>query len=136
MPYLQGTAGEVLTRWYRDGLGSFEAICAAAPAVHEQLCDALTATLAARDKMPSLVQRAQALTTQINAELERGRDRLLEMHSSQPERAAALIDALQKSTEVVPLVDYMEAYWDAYGIEHEPGPGASTIPPSCLSCPL
>lgn len=127
VPYFPDSASEVLMRWYRDGLGSFEAICAAAPAVHEQLRDALTETLAARDGLSSLVQRAQALTTQINGELERGRDRLLELHSSQPARAAALIDALQTSTEVVPLLDYMGAYWDAYGIEHEQGPGASTI---------
>ena len=114
-------------RWYRDGLGSFEAICAAAPAVHEQLQDALRDTIAARAGLSGLVQRAQALTRQINAELERGRDRLLELHSSQPQRAAELIDKLRHAKEVVPLGDFMGAYWDAYGIEHEPGPGASTI---------
>ena len=32
VPYIQGTAGEVLMRWYRDGLDSFESTCPAASA--------------------------------------------------------------------------------------------------------
>jgi ATP-dependent helicase HepA len=34
---------------------------------------------------------------------------------------------LQHPPEEVPLPEFMTAYWDAFGIEHEPGPGHSTI---------
>ncbi len=127
VPYIESTANEVLLRWYRDGLSSFEATCPAASAVYDQLGDALKAALAEPGDSSALVREAAALTQQINAELENGRDRLLELHSHQPEQAKALVEAMRHCSEVTPLPDYMAAYWDAFGIEHEPGPGGSTV---------
>jgi ATP-dependent helicase HepA len=127
VPYLEGTAGEVLLRWYRDGLGSFEATCPAASAVFERLGDGLQAALADVARAPALVDEAAALTRHINAELEAGRDRLLELHSHEPQRAAELVAMLRDVPDTTPLADYMAAYWDAFGLEHEPGPGHSIV---------
>ncbi|HOP16616.1 MAG TPA: RNA polymerase-associated protein RapA, partial [Gammaproteobacteria bacterium] len=127
VPYLQGTASEVLLRWYRDGLASFETVCPAASAVFDRLGGPLGEALADPGKAGLLVDEAAALTASINADLEAGRDRLLELHSFQPRRAAGLLQSLQAPEDVVPLADFMSAYWDAFGVEHEAGPGHSLI---------
>ena len=127
VPYMQGSAGEALMRWYRDGLGSFSASCPAASAVFDALGARLHAALADPGAVAALVDEAATMTARINAELEAGRDRLLELNSFRPDRAQALLERLEDSTEAVPLKDYMLAYWDAFGIEHEPGPGRSTV---------
>ncbi len=127
VPYMRGAASEVLTRWYRDGLASFESTCPAASAVFDRLGDELLVALGDPGRVGALVQEAASLTARINTELEVGRDRLLELHSHQPGHAAELVEALRSSTGVTPLRDYMAAYWDAFGVEHEPGPGRSIV---------
>jgi ATP-dependent helicase HepA len=127
VPYLQGAASEALTRWYRDGLSSFESTCPAASAVFDQLGERLLAALGDPARVEPLVAEAAALTAAINAELEAGRDRLLELHSYQPLRAAQLLEALRENSGATPLPEFMAAYWDAFGVEHEPGPGNSIV---------
>ncbi len=127
VPYMHGSASEVLMRWYRDGLDSFESTCPAAAAVFDEMKEQLLATMSAPGQAAALVDSARRRTEQLNQELEQGRDRLLELHSHQPERAARLVDQLQLVDEVAPLADFMAAFWDAFGIEHESGPGRSTI---------
>ena len=127
VPYLEGSASEALMRWYRDGLASFEATCPAASAVFDQLGEQLLSTLGEPGQVDQLVAEAARLTARINAELEQGRDRLLELHSHQPERAAELVDAVQARVGGASLNEYMVAYWDAFGVEHERGPGNSTV---------
>jgi ATP-dependent helicase HepA len=127
VPYLQGTAGEVLMRWYRDALGSFEAICPAAAAVHEQLRDRLLAAMADPAVLPDLLDEGRALTARLNRALEQGRDRLLELHSNRPEIAAGLIDTLDAQERESSVRSFMNDYWDAFGVEHEPGVGAAVV---------
>ena len=107
VPYMRGAASEALTRWYRDGLASFESTCPAASAVFDRLGDELLVTLGDPGRVGALVQEAASLTARINTELEVGRDRLLELHSHQPGHAAELVEALRSSTGVTPLRDYM-----------------------------
>ena len=128
-PHLEGTAAEVLLRWYRDGLASFETVCPAASVVFDRLGGQLGNAMADPGQVDRLVAEAAALTATINADLEAGRDRLLELHSFQPRRAAGLLQSLQASDGVTPLVEFMTAYWDAFGVEHEAGPG---IRSSCI----
>ncbi|MDJ0739054.1 MAG: RNA polymerase-associated protein RapA [Gammaproteobacteria bacterium] len=127
VPYLEGAASEVLLRWYRDGLGSFEAVCPAASAVYSALADALDAALSEPARAATLVADAAALTARLNAELESGRDRLLEMHSHSPGRGAELVAGLRADDGAVALPDFMGRYWDAFGVEHESGPGRSVV---------
>ena len=126
VPFLSGSANETLLRWYRDALGSFEAICPAGPAVHARLADRLREAMAAPERLPALLEEGRRLTGELNAELERGRDRLLELHSHRPEPAAGLIEALQ-SLDASGLPAFMTDFWDAFGVEHEAGPGSTVI---------
>ncbi len=127
VPYMAGTAGEALLRWYRDGLASFEAVCPAASAVFAELGGRLGDALGNPGLVDELIGDAAQLTARINAELEQGRDRLLELHSYRPESAEVLLEALRRPPGSIALQDYMAAYWDAFGVEHERGPGESTV---------
>ena len=127
VPYMHGSAGEVLMRWYREGLTSFEATCPAASAVFDRLGSRLLVALDEPGQVDQLVNDAALLTARINAELEEGRDRLLELHSYQPAQAAELANTLRTPVGTISLHDFMVAYWDAFGVEHERGPGESTV---------
>ncbi len=127
VPVLEGGAGERLMRWYRDGLGAFQAPCPAAGSVYERLEPELLAVLDDGGNPDDLLARADELTRQLGAELEKGRDRLLELHSHRPERAAELAEAVRRIDGDAELEDYLMRFWDAFGVEHEPGPGRSTV---------
>ena len=127
VPYLVGGASEVLLRWYRDGLGSFESVCPAASAVYAELGERLAGVLRSGAEVDALIDAAATLTADVNRALESGRDRLLEMHSHVPKVSAHLVQQLRECDDVEPLRAYLDAYWDAFGLEHEAGPGHSVI---------
>ena len=127
VPYIEGMASEVLFHWYHDALDAFNATCPAASAVYTQLSDKLEATLGNVSDMTPLVEQASALTAQINEELEQGRDRLLELHSHRPEVSAQLVEQIAASDSERELKTYMRSFWDAYGVRHGAGRGASDI---------
>lgn len=126
VPFLCGSAADVLMQWYRDALGSFEAICPAGPAIHARLAERLREAMVFVDRLPSLLVDGRRLTEELNGALERGRDRLLELHSYRPEPAARLLESL-RSLDASGLPAFLTQFWDAFGVEHEPGPGDSII---------
>ncbi|MGB0721398.1 MAG: RNA polymerase-associated protein RapA [Gammaproteobacteria bacterium] len=119
--------GEVMYRWYHDGLGAFEASCPAAETVHDRLGPELLATLREPGQLPELVTRAARLTAELNAAMEQGRDRLLELHSHDSTVSASISDDLVARDDDLELSRYMERFWDGYGVDHEHGPGLSTV---------
>jgi ATP-dependent helicase HepA len=127
VPYLQGGPSETLFRWYHDGLGAFQSICPAAAAVYQTLAAELCQVLSEAQDAAELIGRAAALSARLNQELEAGRDRLLELHSHQPDASAALVARIAASEQEQQLQAYMSEFWDAFGVEHELGPGQSTV---------
>ncbi|MBU0499383.1 MAG: RNA polymerase-associated protein RapA [Gammaproteobacteria bacterium] len=127
VPYFRDSPSETLLRWYRDGLDAFLAVAPAAPGVYDQLQEALDQTLRGEGDLEALLQEAATLAQRIGAELEAGRDRLLELQSHHPERAEQLVNTVRAWDQAPDLADYLGRYWDAYGVNHEPGPGRSTV---------
>ncbi len=127
VPVLEGGAGERLMRWYRDGLAAFQAPCPAAGSVYERLKPELLAMLAGEGDPDELIAQASELNRRLGVELENGRDRLLELHSHRPKRAEALAEAVRRMDGDAELEDYLFRYWDAFGVEHEPGSGHSIV---------
>jgi len=68
----------------------------------------------------ALVATTRELRTRLNAELQRGRDRLLEYNSCRPHLAAALCDRIAAADAEPGLPEYLERLFDTYGIETEP----------------
>ncbi|SDY33097.1 ATP-dependent helicase HepA [Allochromatium warmingii] len=130
VPYLCGGPLEILFRWYTDGLNAFEQPCPAAAAVFEQLGASVRAALnqpATAAPVTELIAATHALTTQLNGELAAGRDRLLELHSHRLTRDTALIDAITALDAERSVAAYLSDFWDAFGVEHEPGPNGSIV---------
>ncbi|GAB6042671.1 RNA polymerase-associated protein RapA [Endothiovibrio diazotrophicus] len=127
VPCFAGSAGEVLYRWYDEGLGAFGGVAPAAGAVFEALGAELLAALGDPARCDGLVARAAALSAKLAGELEAGRDRLLELHSHRPEQADRLVRAMAAVDGDRRLADFMGRLWDAFGVEHDPGPGRSTV---------
>jgi ATP-dependent helicase HepA len=127
VPYLSGTATETLYRWYAEGLDAFARHCPAAPAVYEQLGERLRARLADGADPTDLLREAAALRERLNAELAAGRDRLLELSSHRPEVSADLVQAMEATDRDPALFEYLSAFWDAFGVDQEPGPAGSVV---------
>jgi ATP-dependent helicase HepA len=127
VPYLSPGPQAVIYRWYAEALNAFRATCPAASALDQQLGGRLREALADAGTADALISEATALRKRLNAELEAGRDRLLELHSHRPAASAKLVHAIQTQDLDRALRDWLVALWDAFGVEHEPGPGVSTV---------
>ena len=120
VPYVEGSAQQVLFRWYHEALGAFENTC---PAGHQAWLNTRqelqTYLEDPAQPMDDFLARARDLHQALELELQQGRDRLLEINSCRPGIADALIDeALQREREL-DLFNFMERIYDCYGVNSE-----------------
>ena len=67
----------------------------------------------------ALMAEAQQDRSNLEAELQQGRDYLLELNSCRMEQAIELITAVADQDDDLVLGDFMERAWGAFGLEHE-----------------
>lgn len=127
VPYFEGSPQEVLFRWYEEGLQSFTSTTSVASVLYQRYADRLLEALNEPGRLTTLLDQVKAARQQLQADLVSGRDRLLELHSHQPDKAAQLVQGILDKEDRSALLDYMERYWDMFGVEHEPGPGQSLV---------
>jgi ATP-dependent helicase HepA len=131
VPYLVGTAEELLVRWYHEGLDAFTCHQPAAPAVfwelRERLQERLTEPAPEPDAVDALLADAAKLRTELDTKLAVGRDRLLELSSHRPEAAAVLVAEIEREDRAPEVETFLTGLWDAFGVEREPGPGGSIV---------
>ncbi|HLP42824.1 MAG TPA: RNA polymerase-associated protein RapA, partial [Fibrobacteria bacterium] len=147
VPYIRGTAHEVLYRWYEEGMDAFRNPVLGSDYFHEeQIGDVMEACrLAAaaeiagdpgvapangpgeapgahhslEDNVAELVERTRALAARVRETMEKGRDRLLEINSNRPELARALIAEIRAEDEDGELEEYLEEVFDHFGVDSE-----------------
>jgi len=122
VPVADHSRDQILLRWYHEGLDAFERICKSGSAVRAQLKDDLTALLdtartAKPAKVDALIKKTQALRATLEADLEAGRDRLLELNSNRPEHIQEHLDALARMDRNYSLQDFMDAVFDRFGVD-------------------
>ncbi len=125
VPYLTGGPGEVVFRWYAEGLRAFEHCCPAASAVLAEQRSSLLGAMEGNGDLELLIAHTRSLTDRLNADLATGRDRLLELQSHRPGADLALVDQIEEIDSKREVADFLTRYWDAFGVEHEAGPGGS-----------
>lgn len=120
-PFYLGSAQEKLIRWYHEGLNAFEKTCAIGQNVYIQYTDSLLPTLVGDDEAAfvDVLQKTQTYAADLVTQLQQGRDRLLELNSCKPAQAAELVDALAQKDEDKILINYLDAVFDAFGIDSE-----------------
>lgn len=127
VPYVPGTHLEVLARWYHEGLDAFSRhlpggrelldrfgvrVSALAGQIHDR-------RHASAPALAALIDDTRAERDQVAAQLEAGRDRLLEWNSFRPHVAAHLIDEIERHDADLSLDDFLLAVLDLFVIDVE-----------------
>ena len=120
VPFHEGSAQEVMLRWYSEGLGAFQRVCPVGLSIYQQVAEQLHHCLRSPGDAPaldSLVEQTHQLTETALEAMQKGRDRLLEMNSCNTEVANDVIDAMLDAEQSGELEDYLGKVFDEFGIE-------------------
>ncbi len=127
VPFVAGSAQEVLVRWYHDGLNAFEKnlhggheLRARFEArLHDLAQDFHETEAIARAELDQLIEETRTARNELTVRLEEGRDRLLELNSFRPEVGARLAQAIRRSDTDPALDKFMLAVFDHFSIQVE-----------------
>ena len=133
VPYLQGTAQEILARWYDQGLNAFAETCPTGRTVYDKFADDLIAMLASADsrELDELITASAKLNKSLKSDLEQGRDRLLEMHSHGGDKALQIAQSIAETDGDTNLVSFALSLFDTIGLnQDDKGENAIVVTPS------
>ncbi len=123
IPYLANTSQEVMFRWYQEGMQAFTHTCPAGPGVYEQVANELLPLLARarpdNTAIDHLIALTQPVYNAINARLQAGRDRLLELNSYRQTEAEQIRQQILHQDADKRIADYLARLCDAFGVEFE-----------------
>lgn len=122
VPYLENSAQAVLLKWYHEGLDAFEHTCATGRTLYERVQQQLISYLSNPHNLQGLetfIQQCRHQHDALKAELEQGRDRLLELNSNGGEQAQTLAKQIGDQDNDVALVNFAFNLFDIIGIHQE-----------------
>ncbi len=119
VPYIANGPQETLFRWYHHGLDALQTTCPVGQSVFEQTEDGLLSALFGTVEPDVLIEKTRSIYQAKSLDLERGRDRLLEISSHDAERAAHIIESIRTTERDFDVARYLERVFDAYGVEYE-----------------
>ncbi len=121
VPYLPGTKSEVLARWYHEGLNAFEENLHGAADVVRELKSDLSSLLKRfdADALERLIERSHQERTRVAEKLEHGYDRLLQLNSNKPERAAELSRQIRAADRDRSFEEFVLRLLEYYGVHIE-----------------
>ncbi|MEM6915259.1 MAG: SNF2-related protein, partial [Verrucomicrobiota bacterium] len=124
VPFLEGTDEEMKAMWYHNGLGAFEHTLHGSAPIQREFADEIErlceATAEEReDSLPDLLDRTRAFKKGIDAELEKGRDHLLEVSSFDRDQGQALVSQIEDIDEDTRLEFLMLKLFDHFGVTVE-----------------
>ena len=123
IPYFEDSAQHLLFDWYQQGMQAFEHTCITGRVVFEtfgqQLMSlALSAQQVSREA-EQLISDSWQKHCQIKAELESGRDKLLELNSSGQGRAHELVEKIERNDRQIDLPQFMFQALDVFGVQQD-----------------
>ncbi len=133
VPYLEGTSQAILARWFEEGLNAFAETCPTGRTVYDKYSERLIEMLASGDTsdLNDVIAESAALNKELKAQLEQGRDRLLEMHSNGGEKAQAIVDKIAATDGDTNLVTFALSLFDTIGLDQDDkGENALVVTPS------
>ena len=125
IPYLKNHAQAQLYAFYDQGMNIFRQSCSVATAVFEdfrvRLDDLITSTLSEdpQSQFEQLLDNVKQQTQQRLQEMQKGRDKLIELNSCKPAMAKSLIRDIEASENSAVLETYMDEVFDHFAIESE-----------------
>jgi len=119
VPYLLSTAHEFYFLWLHDGLNAFCATCSFGHQIFSEFESTLNSVMQGETDLQPLIDQTRERRQRLAFETERGRDRLLERHSHNPEIGSQIIRSLEERESAVALYDFTEQLFDRIGIDQE-----------------
>ncbi len=133
VPYLRGTSQEILARWFNEGLNAFAETCPTGRTVFDQYGSAVIEMLASGDtsELDEVIDSSAKLNKSLKAQLEQGRDRLLEMHSNGGDKAHDIVERIAATDGDTNLVTFALSLFDTIGLnQDDKGDNAIVVTPS------
>ncbi len=121
VPIAPNSTESVRFTWFHEGLNSFESSCSIGHLIYDELGNALRACEEQGQLSPELLSQTTALKAQLNQQMDRGRDRLLELTSHKPDLARELIDEIESNERISELQRFTDNLFDRLGIHTEEG---------------
>lgn len=133
VPYLKGTSQAILARWFDEGLNAFGETCPTGRTVYDKYSESLIEMLASgnTEQLDEVIEESAKLNKSLKADLEKGRDRLLEMHSNGGEKAAEIAEKIASTDGDTNLVTFALSLFDTIGLnQDDKGENALVVTPS------
>ncbi|OUR75608.1 RNA polymerase-binding ATPase [Colwellia psychrerythraea] len=123
VPYFADSAQQLLFDWYQQGMQAFEHTCITGRVVFEtfgeQLLSLALTCQQQSAEAESLISGSWQKHLTIKAELESGRDKLLELNSSGQGRAHELVEKIQQVDNDINLPQFMFQALDVFGVQQD-----------------
>jgi ATP-dependent helicase HepA len=119
VPYLTDTVQAELLAFYHDALDAFEHTSNVALKIMTNLGSELEKQFSAGKVSAKLIQQAQNMRQELEDELHRGRDHLLEHNSCRMDIAKKLVKRCQKTDQSTTLHRFMQLFSDCTGVSYE-----------------
>ena len=123
VPFFEDSAQSLLFKWYKQSLNAFQQTCVTGHAVYklfgEQLFELVLTGDCESQTTETLIQLSHEKHLEIKQDLESGRDKLLELHSSGQGKAEALVKTIERLDRQIQLPQFMFQVLDIFGIQQE-----------------
>jgi len=123
VPYFEDSAQQLLFDWYQQGMQAFEHTCITGRVVFETFGEQLLSLALTCQQQSveaeSLISNSWQKHLSIKAELESGRDKLLELNSSGQGRAHELVEKIQQVDNDIALPQFMFQALDVFGVQQD-----------------
>lgn len=122
VPYLHGSATEVLFHWFDQGLHAFTQISTLGDKLYREYAPELAALMQQPDseRLEALVAKTALACEALQETLARGRDRLLELNSQPSTSTQSAVHAVEQAQSPDELRAYAEHLFDRFGLEMQP----------------
>ncbi|MDT8310048.1 MAG: RNA polymerase-associated protein RapA [Methylophaga sp.] len=122
VPYYKNTAQQRLLDWFHLGVNGFEQVQKTGEALLAEFADQLDSVLVdPADEMAAhrLIEMTAHSRETLNKALKQGRDKLLEWHSFDADKADAILAELDIISRPMELADFIADFCDAFGIDQQ-----------------
>lgn len=123
LPVIENSPVSIMAQWYHQGLKAFEETCPSAHTIFVKLRAILSEALHQIDDglkdLPNLIETSKVLREKLNAEMSRGREKLLEYNSCRPQIARDLLELAEQQDRTISPMEFMENVYECFGIDYE-----------------
>lgn len=122
VPCFEDSSQMVLAEWYHKGLNAFEETSPMGASLFNQFSDKLESFIlnpVRSEAFEEFLAETQKRQQQLKLELEKGRDKLLELNSNGGDNAQQLAQAIEQQDENPKLINFALNLFDVVGLEQE-----------------